>query len=1372
MKLGSTNRRIFKILCFFIFFLCSPDLSLKAELNRFYQKSDGLAGTYFSAFLQDSHGYFWTASKTGLSRFDGYNFKAYYYDVQDVSSINSSQIQSLFEDSKGLLWVGTNVGINIYNYESDSFEPIKLLFQGNEINLAVKQILEDSDKNCWLITSNGLVCIEMKTKNQSFYNLRFDHTGFPSYTQFNQAIIDPKGNIWIASTSDGVVIFNTSEKKFQTFSEYTGKKFNFLGRLIFTIHINPAGTILVGAREGDIVVYDYFTKELYTVPFKTRTEGILLGGVSSIITDSNGKTWVGTEYHGLKELDLKNRVLVDANALLDVDNVNKSKILCYEDRWGDLWFGVNYQGLYHKVKRVQAFNSFTPLNCNLGHHLAKSILHDSRGNLWVGTDGGGLNILKKGSSQFQSAEKAINGGSILKKQVIMCLHEDRMGRIWIGTYLEGLYFFDSRNNSINHYPVSDFGDGSHLNAIYNIEEDRKGNLWFGTNGSGLFYMERASGKMTHIGQIEANGKPAFLNRYINDIKIDQSNTLWLATYNGFLAWNPDKKTLMEFKGLINKTNDESIYSMVFDKSGTLWLASLSGLYCFNPENQKLICYNTDTGLCDNSVTAVVLADDGKIWASTSNGISVFDPDKNLFKNYFEYDGLPFNEFLVHSSYKDETGNIYFGGNNGFVSFNPKDIVERKENPRLVFSSLKILNQELKNGRLPNNRKVLEKSINETDSIQLRYSDKSFTFEFAAIDFSAPEKIKYAVMMKGFDKSWIIKDYRQRFATYTNLNPGTYTLQVKSTNSDGIWVEPARSVTIIITPPFWLTWWAFVIYAVFILIITFFVRSTIMFRLRMKHELQQEHFERQKQESINQAKLQFFTNISHEIRTPLTMILAPLQHLIELSVNDDQKLHLGYIKRNTIRLQRLITQLLDFQKIESAGLKNEACLMDMVQFVSDIVHLFEGTAKEQGIEVYLDTSCENLTIWADPDKMDKILFNLLSNALKFTPKGGIITVSVNENLENCEISVSDTGAGIAHEYQEKIFDRFFQVANQTNEKHIGTGIGLHLAKKLTEIQHGTISLKSEPGQGSTFTVCLPLGDKHLSENEKSFSEDNIPIIQDADQLTPEPLVNKISNSHNSSGIHSTILLIEDDPDILNYLEIEFEGKYNILKANNGNEGWELILNHLPTLIISDITMPGMDGILLCKKVKTTLETSHIPVVLLTARTSVEQEIVGLETGADAYIHKPFHPSILRLNVERIIESREVMKQKFSSEMSFVAKEMTVTSADEKFLQKAMDYVKENLSDTELNVEKMCADLGINRVQLYRKLKALTNQVPTEFIRIIRLKQAVYLLEKKKFSVSEVAFHVGFNSLQYFSNSFQKYYKVSPSEYLKRLNIKDE
>jgi len=521
-------------------------------------------------------------------------------------------------------------------------------------------------------------------------------------------------------------------------------------------------------------------------------------------------------------------------------------------------------------------------------------------------------------------------------------------------------------------------------------------------------------------------------------------------------------------------------------------------------------------------------------------------------------------------------------------------------------------------------------------------------------------------------------------------------------------------------------------------------------------------------------MQFFANVSHEIRTPLTMLLAPLEKLMNSGPTDFQKKNNSYIYRNTNRLERIVNELLELQKIENTQLKLKAREIDLVKFLEEVISMFDETALDKRIHLSFEPNCDELMVWIDPEKMDKVMFNLLSNAFKFSLPDGLITISIQKNSTKEEdgtftISVSDTGRGMNEVHLERIFDRFYQIENKATGKTTGTGIGLNLSKELIEKQHGTISVTSREGFGSTFSVTLPLGRKHLAPDElfigkatqENFSNDYKPEIE-----------NRLFSSEGKEGEEhidlgkSIVLLIEDDIDILNYLEDELSVSYQILKANNGTDGWKLAFEQVPDLIVSDIMMPGMDGLQLCKKVKSTIETSHIPVILLTAKTSVEHEIEGLETGADEYIHKPFHPRLLKLKVDKIIEAREVLKQQFSKNTSFVAKEMTVTSADEKFLQKAIDFAKENLSDADLNIEKMSSALNISRVHLYRKLKAITNQNPTEFIRTIRLKQAAYLLTHGKLNVSEIAYLVGFNSHQYFSNSFQKYFNMSPTEFVKK------
>jgi CheY-like chemotaxis protein/AraC-like DNA-binding protein len=520
---------------------------------------------------------------------------------------------------------------------------------------------------------------------------------------------------------------------------------------------------------------------------------------------------------------------------------------------------------------------------------------------------------------------------------------------------------------------------------------------------------------------------------------------------------------------------------------------------------------------------------------------------------------------------------------------------------------------------------------------------------------------------------------------------------------------------------------------------------------------------------------FFTNISHEIRTPLSMLLAPLEKLIESNPNEYQKKSINYIYRNTKRLERIVNQLLELQKIENTQLRLKARELDLVKFLKEIVALFEETANDRNIQLSFEPNFDELMVWIDPEKMDKIMFNLLSNAFKFTMANGLITVSISKNntypAGNFIVSVSDTGRGIEEMHIGRIFDRFYQIENKETGKIIGTGIGLHLSKELVEKHFGTLSVTSTVGVGSTFTVTMPLGNSHLAPDEiyqeeavkMQYIHNEKPDFENSQQVDMKPE----SNDEIMESGKIRLLLIEDDIDILNYLGEELSVDYHVLKANNGNDGWDLAFERIPDLIVSDIMMPGMDGIQLCKKVKSTIETSHIPVILLTAKTQVENEIEGLESGADEYVHKPFHPRLLKLKVDKIIENREVLKQQFSKGTSFIAKEMTVTSADEKFLQNAIDFVKDNLSDADLNIEKMSGVLNISRVHLYRKLKAITNQNPTEFIRTIRLKQAAWLLSQGKLNVSEIAYMVGFNSHQYFTNSFQKYFNMSPTEYSRKV-----
>lgn len=1346
-------------------------LSLLAQNDRFYSSLNGLSGTTLYGFFQDTRGFLWIPTYSGLNRFDGYNFKVYQQDVNDSTTLNSTNINTVFEDSKGNLWIGTNFGLNLYNYKKDCFRQVHLQVKNKDFPITVVSILEDKEKKLWLVTSHGLVHFNPVTWEYTFFNHQFNNDGSPAYSKYNQAVFDQKGNLLIGTDDNNVLVFETRTLRFISLREYTKIDFTFPDRTVLAVHQNNKHQIIFGTLRAGLVFFDPKTGIFKHAGYSNNSANLLDGGIYSITTDRRGTVWVGTERNGLKTYDAEKNQIADANALIDLPNIQKGKVHCYEDRSGDMWFGIQFRGIYHKISSVKPFHPLgnsKKMNLNLSHYIVKSVVKDKEGTLWVGTDGGGINLLEKGSKSFrQFAPAGLTDKAIIK------LYEDKKGRIWIGTYLDGVYCYEGPGKSLKHYPMPGAEREKWNNYIFDLIEDSKENLWVATCGGGLFYLDLQNDKIIPSTYPVAKGKTYDIKPFINALEYSRDSTLWVGTYNGLYAWNKKTDTFRSFRMSEGDFDNEVIFDVKQDREGNVWIGTLSGLYCY--KQGKLHSYSTSQGLSGNSVMAIEFDAKNNAWISTTKGISKLDIATGVFQNYYEYDGLPCNEYRPGASFKDKNGYIYFGGVDGLVYFFPDSITTNPVKPNLIFTSFKVFNQVITPDQ-KNENHILKNDINETDTIELNYSHKSITLEFAAINFSVPEKIRYAVMLESFTKNWDIKDYQQRYTTFTNLKPGTYTLKIKSTDLDGIWIDQPRTLVLIVRPPFWQTWWAFVIYTLIIAIIVYYIRKIAMFRINMKNQLHIEQVEREKQEEINQSKMQFFTNISHEIRTPLTMLLAPLEKLNNSELSDSQKKYLNYIYRNTKRLERMVNQLLELQKIENVQLKLHARRIELVGFIKEIIQLFEESAADQKINISFEPCCDELFVWIDPEKMDKILFNLISNALRFTPAEGLITITIKTDDSSggksnekgwFTLSVSDTGKGISQEHLGKIFDRFYQVENKDKGINIGTGIGLHLARELVKIHHGSINVRSSEGFGSTFIIQLPLGKTHLSANELAEENNTTQTYRHIEK--PSGIIAETNAEDEAEepedSSQNLILVVEDDLDILNYLHDELCDDYKVLKANNGNDGWQLAFERVPNLIICDIMMPGIDGIELCKRVKTTIETSHIPVILLTAKTSVENEIEGLETGADEYVHKPFHPAVLKLKVDKIIESREQLKQQFSRSISFVAKEMTVTSADELFLQKAIDFVKENLTDTDLNIEKLGKALNISRVHLYRKLKAITNQNPSEFIRTIRLKQAAYLLAQDKLNISEIAYMVGFNSHQYFTNSFQKYFNMSPTEYVR-------
>ncbi|MFQ5797448.1 MAG: ATP-binding protein, partial [Bacteroidota bacterium] len=776
-----------------------------------------------------------------------------------------------------------------------------------------------------------------------------------------------------------------------------------------------------------------------------------------------------------------------------------------------------------------------------------------------------------------------------------------------------------------------------------------------------------------------------------------------------------------------------------------------------------------------------------------------------FKNYYVQDGLQSNEFNLGAYHKSRSGEMFFGGINGFNSFYPDSIKDNPHIPPLVITGFQIFNESVKIS--PQGETPLQKHISVTDEIVLSHKDNVFSFEFAALDYNAPEKNQNAYMMEGFDEDWIYSGTR-RFATYTNLDPGEYVFRVRGSNNDGIWNEEGTSVRIIITPPWWQTWWAYTVYVILIVAVLYGIRRFEVNRERLAHDLKLQRFEAEKLREFDQMKSRFFANISHEFRTPLTLILGPLKKLTSGDSQGDAKEQFRMMLRNGQRLLRLINQLLDFSKLEAGRMSLQARPENIVRLLKSIVSQFASLAERERITLRFVAPHQMITVYLDRDKLEKIMYNLLSNAVKFTPKGGKVSVSVDRSpltkvtkggkegeVEFVEITVADTGIGIPPDCIDKIFDRFYQVdsthrrepapldKSSPTERALfdkayptgqeGTGIGLALTKELVELHSGEIHVCSQPGRGSTFIVRLPLGKEQLKKAEIAAETPEAEVVKDSvdyDLIPIEEYETPDAESYHTKEEETPsddrapiVLVVEDSHDMRGFIR-EILGKaYRVREAGDGVEGFERAVEIIPDLIISDVMMPRMDGFELCHKLKTDERTSHIPVILLTARASGESKVKGLETGADDYLTKPFDARELQIRVKNLIEERRKLRERFSREVTLQPRDIAVSSMDEQFLKRVMDVIEQRMSDPDFSTDTFTKKVGMSRMQLHRKLRALTDHSTGEFIRTMRLKRAAQLLKQHSGTVSEIAYEVGFNNLSYFARCFRDLFGQLPSDY---------
>jgi signal transduction histidine kinase/ligand-binding sensor domain-containing protein/DNA-binding response OmpR family regulator len=1296
--------------------------------------------------LQDRKGWVWLGTSQGLSRFDGYRFVNFINNPEDTSSLSGNLVRVIFEDSKGTLFIGTeNGGLNVFDRERERFiHPYINHPEFKSKEVSVNTIAEDPNGNLYIGTDRSLLKADKSGQLTRISPLTGTQT--MNFTEsFVRVIqIDNSGDLWIGTTI-GLFLYHPDSNLIETFSL---PLLNVQSREVFDIFKDEDGLFWIGTYSNGLFIMNPVTKSVRHLsldPYFDRTETI-----RTISKGIFGDYWIGTRgglyvysrtegVTGFFRHDDRDSRSLANNSVLDI----------FHDIRGETWIGTR-GGLNLLAKSKQVFRNFSALP-NDDHYLNSSIIYafwiDKKNRVWVGTEDGGINIYDPVKGKFEYLMTKDKNTNSISQNCVKAFLDDRKGNLWIGTFWGGIDVLNQKTGKIIHYQHStDNHKSLSDNRVWSLCLDDDGGVWVGTS-YGIDRFDLVTKSFRHFQKLAPNSQ-------VNWISKDSDKNIWFGTLDEVIIYDPDNENIIR--------HNEHSRSFLEDSEKRFWIATLDkGIALYSKTEGSIKYFGEHEGLSNNQALCILEDDKHYLWISTSNGLSKFDLKKEQLRN---------DQFTYGAGYKADNGELLFGGIAGFNMFNPDDILADDLHVPLIFTELKVFNRTvpIKDGK----DAILTKSISETSHLTLNYDQNVFTLEFAALDFINSSSTLYSYYLEGFDKGWNEPSI-SRTTTYTNLNPGEYSLRVRRIlPGSPIFSNEELVLSITILPPFWMSWW---FRSVMILVIAVLIYSLIRFiinREKIKNELIFEKTKARNLHELDMLKLRLFTNISHEIRTPLTLILGPLEKLISKKVPEEElSSHLSLVYRNTKQLDRLINQLLDFRKLEAGNLKLELMQDDMVRLISEVVQSFQEYAKEKQITLKFQTLKKQLIAVFDPDKVESILNNLISNALKYTGEGGMISIhlslvfvsddedTLNRHPEKqyIEISVKDNGKGISETNIEKIFTRFFRI--DSKNEITGTGIGLSLVKELVKLHRGNIDVISRPEKGSKFTVRLPYDTEIASSITGAADE----ILSDKSHL---PDNSKVTEEILEESNAQIMLIVEDNPDVRYFIRSHFDSAYKILEAKNGQEGWDVAIKTIPDVIISDILMPDLDGNELCKRIKKDERTSHIPLLLLTALHSKEHEIEGLSSGADDYVTKPFDISVLQTKVENMLQVRRSLKEKYTREVILKPSNITIASPDEHFLQKAIKVVEKNISNADLDIEQFATEVGVSRMQLYRKFSALTNMTVKEFIRSIRLKRAAQLLLDKKMNVNETAYAVGFKDLSHFRKCFHREFGMSASQYIRQ------
>lgn len=1318
------------------FLICSKVLWSQEYKFRSLTIEDGLAHNSVRCIEKDDRGFMWFGTHAGLSCYDGYSFKNYKKVYGKKGTLLGNDIFSLNVDFQGNLWVGSDGGVQLRNEASGDFDNVywenKNTGSKTDLRGHVNCIFEDKSKVIWIaMRNNGLYYKD----GENFSKL--DIPEIEKELQSVSAIANYKSGLLLAC-SNNIVYWLKNGKAEELIRITTNVRINgFWNDGFKWFGLSSRGLIFLNIES-----------EKETSSFQFKINDFKDNSVRAALRYQNN-IWVGTDGKGIKIFEPDNKdyfhLLPNHKNGLTSDAIMQ----IFKDNKNRLWIATNRGGvnIYDPL-----YNQFNILDNNvinekrLNGNFVTSILKDSEGYLWIGTDGGGLSREDPDNGKI---EHFIYGDNCpeLRGNNILSIVEDADGNILIGVYRGGLTIYDKKQKK---FLVSELD----VTSIWCLYKDSDGDIWIGTISNGLFKIDHFTKKISNYN----------LSADVHSIAEANKDQLWIGTsYHGLILFNKSGNIAKIIKEFDTKRRINSSIRDILVENDKVWLGIDDvGLVKFFPDNMRFFIYDQEYGLPDNSILSIEKDNSGNLWLGTNNGLSKFDPRNNKAINYYKHDGLPSSQFMLSAS-SSHQNNLFFGTIGGLLHFNPEKLISYEEELKLVFTDLKVLHHSVN----PTNSGNIQmtQSINKAEKITFPYNKNFFSIDYVVTEFSHPNNISYSYMLEGIDADWNNVG-AQKTANYTNVPPGEYAFKVKA-GVGGNWNEENKSLVIKILPPWYRTWWAYSLYILIISVIVFFILRTIKERERLKGKMQIAEFTSKKEHELNEEKLRFFTNISHEFRTPLSLICGGVETTLnneEPERTEESENTLKLVYNNSKRLLALVNQLINFRKSEKNALRLKVTLFNIGDLVNDIYDAFQLQARQKRINYSLDIEPQKSKVLIDPEKVDAMIFNLLSNAFKYTPEGGLVTLSIAFESEWIIIKVVDNGIGISPEDQEKIFERFYRSANQQGV-NTGSGIGLALVKQYVDLHHGTIDVESTYNTETTFTIKLPVNESHYlpaeitheSSEYKSMFSQLLPTDEKSNLKFLDQLVPNLDD-------RKTILIVEDNEELRRFICDHYESHFNVLEAADGKEGLEKILSTLPDIVISDVMMPIMDGLEFCKLAKENIETSHIPFILLTAKATEDARNEAISVGADDYVIKPFSLSYLDLRIKNLYDNQARLQKYFSSQLVLQPSEVQFTSAGKEFLRQVVDLVEESIYTSDFNVQKMSRKLGMSQSAFYKKIKSLTGMSINEFVRSIRLKRAAQLLSAGQHNITEAATEVGYSDMKHFREFFKKQFGKTPSEFM--------